>query len=53
MFEVSAAETIGLAQAEGLNLRLQERRGSIQAANRLAGVTWTILVFEKDKSSTV
>ena len=47
MFEVSADETIGLAQAEGLRPRLQEERGSIQAANRLAGVTWTILAFEK------
>ncbi len=53
MFEVSADETIGLAQVEGLRLRLNEERGSIQAANRLAGVTWTILAFEKGKSSTV
>ena len=53
MFEVSADETIGLARTEGLRLRLNEERGSIQAANRLAGVTWTILAFEKAKSSTV
>jgi SAM-dependent methyltransferase len=53
MFEVSAAETIGLARAVDLNLRLQEERDSIQAANRLAGVTWTVLAFEKPKSSTV
>ncbi len=53
MFEVPAAETIGLARAEGLSIRLQEERGSIQAANRLAGVTWTILAFQKVKSSTV
>jgi SAM-dependent methyltransferase len=53
MFEVSADETIGLARAEGLSVRLREERGSIQAANRLAGVTWTILAFEKAKSSTV
>lgn len=53
MFEVSADETIGLAQAEGLSVRLQEERGSIQVANRLAGVTWTILAFQKVKSSTV
>jgi SAM-dependent methyltransferase len=53
MFEVSADETIGLAQAEGLRPRLNEERGSIQAANRLAGVTWTLLAFEKVKSSTV
>ena len=53
MFDVSPAETIALADAEGLRPRLHEERGSIQAANRLAGVTWTILVFEKIKSSTV
>jgi SAM-dependent methyltransferase len=53
MFEVSAVETVGLAEAEGLHPRLHEERGSIQAANRLAGVTWTILAFEKAKSSTV
>jgi SAM-dependent methyltransferase len=53
MFEVSAEETIKLAQAEGLRPRLNQQRGSIQAANRLAGVTWTLLAFEKPKSSTV
>jgi hypothetical protein len=53
MFEVSADETICLARAVGLRTRLQEERGSIQAANRLAGVTWTLLAFEKIKSSTV
>lgn len=53
MFEVSAEETIDLARAEGLGVRLQQERGSIQAANRAAGVTWTILAFEKVKSSTV
>jgi SAM-dependent methyltransferase len=53
MFEVSADETIGLAEAEGLSPRLRKQRGSIQAANRLAGVTWTLLAFEKIKSSTV
>ena len=46
MFEVSAEETIDLARAEGLGVRLQHERGSIQAANRLAGVTWTILALE-------
>ncbi len=53
MFEVSGAETIDLARTQGLTLQLREERGSIQAANRLAGVTWTILAFEKAKSSTV
>jgi SAM-dependent methyltransferase len=53
MFDVSAAETIDLAQAAGLGLRLNKAQGSIQAANRLAGVTWTILAFEKTESSTV
>lgn len=52
MFEVTADETLGLAEAEGLRPRLNEERGSIQAANRLAGVTWTLLAFEKIKSST-
>ena len=53
MFEVSADETLRLARAEGLSVRLQEERGSIQTANRLAGVTWTILALEKVKGSTV
>lgn len=52
MFEVSAAETLGLAEAEGLRPRFHQERGSIQAANRLAGVTWTILAFEKAKRAT-
>lgn len=47
MFEVSGAETIALAETEGLSLELREETGSIQAANRLAGVTWTILAFKK------
>ncbi len=47
MFEVPAEETIALAQAEGLRPRLQEERGSIQAANRMAGVTWTISGLRK------
>lgn len=53
MFEVSADETIGLARAEDLRPLFNEERGSVQAANRLAGVTWTHLAFEKVKSSTV
>lgn len=53
MFEVTADETIDLARAEVLAPRLREERGSIQAANRLAGVTWTILAFEKVRISTI
>lgn len=52
MFEVFADETIALAEAEGLRTVLQEQRGSLQEQNRRAGVTWTILAFERPKSST-
>uniref|UniRef100_B0SVG4 Methyltransferase type 12 n=1 Tax=Caulobacter sp. (strain K31) TaxID=366602 RepID=B0SVG4_CAUSK len=50
MFAVSAVETIALARAEDLRLVIHETRDSIQAANRLAGVTWTVLAFTRDTS---
>ena len=47
MFEVSAEETMQLAQAQGLHPVLNWRTQSIQNVNRLAGVTWTRLAFMK------
>jgi SAM-dependent methyltransferase len=47
MFEVSAQETIALAEAQGLRPVLDLRTDSIQEINRLAGVTWTRLAFKK------
>jgi SAM-dependent methyltransferase len=47
MFEVSAEETIELAQAHGLRLVLNRRTESIQRVNRAAGVWWTRLAFRK------
>ena len=49
MFEVSAAETIGLAAPLGLRPILELETQSVQQANRAAGVTWTRLAFEKDR----
>ena len=45
MFEVSADETIQLAQAQGLDAVLSLRTDSVQEVNRRAGVTWTRLAF--------
>lgn len=45
MFEVSAAETVGLAEQSGLATILNVGRDSVQAVNRAAGVTWTFLAF--------
>jgi len=47
MFEVSADETVQLAEAHGLRLLLSERTASLQAANLAAGVEWTRLAFER------
>jgi 2-polyprenyl-3-methyl-5-hydroxy-6-metoxy-1,4-benzoquinol methylase len=47
MFDVSAAETITLARASGLDPVLHILTPSIQPANRQAGVTWTRLAFAK------
>ena len=46
IFEVSAEETMQLAQAQGLHPVLKRRTRSIQNVNRLA-VTWTRLAFMK------
>ncbi len=46
-FEVSAAETIQLAQASGLRSMLNVRTESAQPANRRAGVTWSRLAFAR------
>jgi SAM-dependent methyltransferase len=48
MFEVTAAETTALAQAQDLRLLLNRHAPSIQAHNRRAGVSWTHLAFAKD-----
>lgn len=47
MFEVSADETVELAQVQGLALILRQEVASVQAGNRQAGVTWTRLAFRK------
>ena len=52
MFEVSAEETIELAQAQGLQPVLNVRTESSQERNRLAGVTWTNLAFANRKRPT-
>jgi SAM-dependent methyltransferase len=46
MFEVSAEETIGLAQRQGLRPVLNLETESDAAQNRAAGVTWTVLAFD-------
>jgi len=48
MFAVSAEETVRLAQAAGLSLLMTQTTASMQAANRLAGVTWTRLAFVRN-----
>jgi protein-L-isoaspartate O-methyltransferase len=47
MFEVSAEETIELAQPHGLHPILNMQTPSIQLLNRIAGVNWTRLAFRK------
>lgn len=49
MFDVSAAETVALAQAEQLETVLHVETASVQPANRLAGVTWSRLAFVKSQ----
>ena len=46
MFAVSPEETIELAEHEGLRCVLNVLAESIQAENRLAGVTWSRLAFK-------
>ncbi|MBC7667814.1 MAG: SAM-dependent methyltransferase, partial [Gemmatimonadaceae bacterium] len=51
MFAVAATETIALAQAADLRILVHETQDSIQPANRLAGVTWTILAFQAENAA--
>jgi 2-polyprenyl-3-methyl-5-hydroxy-6-metoxy-1,4-benzoquinol methylase len=51
MFEVSAAETIRLAQMQGLRCILNVEAESIQPGNRLAGITWSHLAFDLPEDS--
>jgi SAM-dependent methyltransferase len=48
MFEVTAEETMALAQASGLACLLNQRHPSIQEHNRRAGVVWTRLAFRRE-----
>ena len=47
MFPVSAEETVGLAEAQGLRCVLNVRAESKLAANREAGVTWSRVAFTR------
>ena len=47
MFEVTAEETIALAEKEGLLVSLNVERPSSSAENRAAGVSWTTLALAK------
>lgn len=47
IFEVSAEETIELAQRHSLKVTLHLLTASVQPINRQAGVTWSWLVFQK------
>ena len=49
-FEVSAEETIALAEDEGLRPVLNVRSESSQEKNRAAGVSWINLAFVKGKN---
>jgi SAM-dependent methyltransferase len=46
IFDVSGKETIALAAQCGLRLVLNVEADSVQATNRVAGVTWTKLAFK-------
>jgi SAM-dependent methyltransferase len=50
MFDVSAEDTIQLANACGLRTVLNVRTESIQRGNRRMGVTWTRLAFINDRA---
>jgi SAM-dependent methyltransferase len=47
MFEVTAQETIALAEKEGLQVTMNLHQPSSLAKNLAAGVNWTTLVLEK------
>ena len=48
MFQVSALETVALAELNGLECILNVQEQSRLAANREAGVTWTSLVLKRN-----
>ncbi|KUZ11683.1 SAM-dependent methyltransferase [Burkholderia diffusa] len=48
MFDVSAAETMQLANANGLRTVMNVQTESSQRGNRRMGVTWSRLAFAKD-----
>lgn len=47
MFEVSAQETIALAQDHGLRAILSTRAESVRSINRQAGVTWSCVALSR------
>lgn len=47
MFEVTPEETIALAAREGLQVALNAQRSAMQAENRAAGVSWTVLALTR------
>jgi SAM-dependent methyltransferase len=47
MFEVSAQETIALAETHGLQAILSTRAESVQSINRQAGVTWSCVALSR------
>jgi SAM-dependent methyltransferase len=47
MFTVSAEETVGLAEPEGLSLVLIRETPSVLRANQRVGISWTRLAFVK------
>lgn len=48
VFEVTAEETMELAQQNGLGVSWHGQAPSVQALNRQAGVTWSWMVFQRD-----
>ena len=44
---IRADDTIAMAASNGFRLIHRAKTGSVQAANEIAGVTWTKLVFEQ------
>ena len=51
MFQVSAHETVALAELNGLECILNVHEQSRLAANREAGVSWTRLVFKRNSAT--
>ncbi len=47
MFQVTAEETVSLAEGQGLKMLLNQKAQSIREPNKRLGVTWTRLVFRK------